>query len=999
MKTGRWTYVSNHGGIIFVTKVHKAKSFLYTSIYYQNVRGLRSKTDLFYNNLLNSDNDIIALTETFLISSVHDAELFPPGYVVLRKDRTEDAGWGGVLLAVRNNYSARLITDIDGISDDMEVLIVKLEYKCTKLLCCVVYLPPNYKDDQYLNVLNCLENAICKYSELDVLVLGDFNLNSCSAHVHHQFECFLQFCEIRQYNSIRNNHDGLLDLVLSGLSEPRVRVERAATALVPPDGYHPPLEVALALPRTRADAVPGPMQSHNVSPIPEWNFRKADFSALYASMARIDWGLVLNSDNVDVATEAFYIKLKECIADHVPIKRNRPPAVGKYIYPTWYTPEIVRTIETKYFHLKQYRKTNAEFNREMFRYYRRQAKYLIDIAYKRYKAGIERDITDDPTKFFNYVKSKRKDLRRPDDFTYHDRTVTGQDAANAFAEYFSSVFHSEVPRLDAEEAARDSAARRGDAHDAARVAVNTVSAADLRRAAKRLKPRSSAGPDGIPTFLARDCISVLESPLLYIYNLSLQHAMYPSYWKLSRVTPVPKSTAGSDVTGFRPIAVLSVFGKLFESIVDHLITQQITVKLDDAQHGFRRGRSTTTNHIVLVDYITEAMDARMQVDAAYFDFRKAFDLVDNDILLRKFADIGFTPRLLHFFASYLQDRRQYVKLAGFESQQYYTRSGVSQGSTLGPTQFLVMINDLPRVVSTAKCLMFADDIKLFHSVRDDNDRVQLQNDIDAISEWSENNRLEFNASKCVHISFARLRSPVATEYSLRGMPLHRTDEVRDLGLTLDNQLDFRQHIKTTCKRVSKTLGFIMRMASQFSTIKIAVMLYKAYIRSRLEFGAVVWAPDENKYISMLEKIQKKFARYIYKRQYGYYPYMYPSLFVSGMVGLHFLETRRKLLHVVHYYQLLNNKVDNASVLERMGLHVPRASGPAVGAAGGAGGAVAARRPQRLFAVPGVRTRRGANAPTARARTVLNKIMQETDDIDIFADSIGVFCRKVLGILS
>lgn len=115
----------------------------------------------FYNNVSSCSSDIITLTETFLNSSVYDAELFPPGFIVLRRDRAGEVGFGGTMLAVRDYLSASIISEVDGLTSDKEVLLAKIVFKNIKIIICVVYLPPSYNDKQYLSVLDCLENVIC----------------------------------------------------------------------------------------------------------------------------------------------------------------------------------------------------------------------------------------------------------------------------------------------------------------------------------------------------------------------------------------------------------------------------------------------------------------------------------------------------------------------------------------------------------------------------------------------------------------------------------------------------------------------------------------------------------------------------------------------------------------------------------------------------------------------------------------------------------------------
>lgn len=243
-------------------------------------------------------------------------------------------------------------------------------------------------------------------------------------------------------------------------------------------------------------------------------------------------------------------------------------------------------------------------------------------------------------------------------------------------------------------------------------------------------------------------------------------------------------------------------------------------------------------------YLVPHVDAGLQVDAAYFDFRKAFDLVDNDVLLSKMAKIGCTPKLLELFASYMKDRRQYVEYNGYHSEPYFVRSGVSQGSNLGPLKFIIMINDLPETVSEAKCLLLADNLKLLLAIKGNDDCQRLQQDINRVVEWSVRNKLQFNVTKCSIVTFSRAKKPLHFDYKVDGALIKREESVRDLGVKFDDKLTFREHIVNICKQAFKRLGFVIRTVKGFTNIKAISLLYNALIRSQLECNAVVWSPHE-----------------------------------------------------------------------------------------------------------------------------------------------------------
>ena len=185
--------------------------------------------------------------------------------------------------------------------------------------------------------------------------------------------------------------------------------------------------------------------------------------------------------------------------------------------------------------------------------------------------------------------------------------------------------------------------------------------------------------------------------------------MVPIFKKGDRLQPI----------NYRPISLTSITCKMLE----HIITSNIMQHLDshnilhDAQHGFRKHRSTETQLIQLIDNLAHNIDNRIQTDAILLDFQKAFDKVPHHRLLYKLKYYGISPQALNWVHSFLTNRTQQVLLEGNMSSSINVTSGVPQGSVLGPLLFLIYINDLPDYIqnnSTVK--LFADDTIIYHPI-------------------------------------------------------------------------------------------------------------------------------------------------------------------------------------------------------------------------------------------------------------------------------------------
>ena len=188
-------------------------------------------------------------------------------------------------------------------------------------------------------------------------------------------------------------------------------------------------------------------------------------------------------------------------------------------------------------------------------------------------------------------------------------------------------------------------------------------------------------------------------------------------------------------------------------------------------------------------------------------------------------------------------------------------SGIPQGSVLGPLLFVLYINDLPDSVRS-NILLFADDTKIFHQVSSKEDAIQLQKDIDALNNWSEKWLLKFNTDKCHVLTLGKIDNIMHTHrYTLYGDELEHVFEEKDLGVIIDMELTFDEHIATKIKKANQMMGLIRRTFS-FLDGDTFKKLYTSFVRPHVEYANPVWCPHLRKHIKMLENVQIRVTKLV-----------------------------------------------------------------------------------------------------------------------------------------
>ena len=221
--------------------------------------------------------------------------------------------------------------------------------------------------------------------------------------------------------------------------------------------------------------------------------------------------------------------------------------------------------------------------------------------------------------------------------------------------------------------------------------------------------------------------------------------------------------------------------------------------------------------------------------------------------------MGFGRQILDWLASFLSNRSQCVRIHDSLSKSISVTSGVPQGSHCGPILFVLFMNDLPDVIKSCKLLIFADDVKIFHTVETSIDSKGIQDDLNNFLKWCSINGLRVNSKKCFIITFARIQNKTVEKYVMGSDELERVDFIKDLGVIFDKELSFVQHVTKISLRALKSLGFICRTAKHFS-INTLKKLYCSLVRSHLEYASVVWSPIYDVHKFKLERVQNKFLR-------------------------------------------------------------------------------------------------------------------------------------------
>ena len=351
--------------------------------------------------------------------------------------------------------------------------------------------------------------------------------------------------------------------------------------------------------------------------------------------------------------------------------------------------------------------------------------------------------------------------------------------------------------------------------------------------------------------------------------------------KIAKVIPLFKKDNRHILDNYRPISLLPAVSKVIEKVVfiqvyDYFDKNRLFYK---NQYGFRKLHSTELASLEISDIICEGMDKGKIPLSIFLDLSKAFDTLDHQILLSKLKYYGLDNTALNWFKSYLTDRTQYVEFDNVHSETRTIKTGVPQGSILGPLLFIIYMNDIHIASDKFHAILYADDTNLVSSLCSFNVNISnngsqdvsnlsasINHELQQITHWLEINKLSLNIKKTKFMVFhyhQKNISKLIPDLSIYGHPIERVNQFNFLGLTIDENLNWHAHIQKISNRISRALGVLSRV-KRFLPKHILRLLYNSLILPHLQYSVLAWGSQNNR----LVKLQKRALRIISNSKYN-----------------------------------------------------------------------------------------------------------------------------------
>ena len=419
----------------------------------------------------------------------------------------------------------------------------------------------------------------------------------------------------------------------------------------------------------------------------------------------------------------------------------------------------------------------------------------------------------------------------------------------------------------------------------------------------KLNVRKATGFDGIPSKFLRIGAAPLAALISDIVNMSISECTFSDILKYAEIASLFKRLDSLKKENYRPVSVLTALSKIFENVFNMQMSQYFDLIFSNFLSGFRHKYSCQTTLVRMIEEWKEALDNGKMVGAVAVDLSKAFDSLPHGLLIAKLVAYGMDIKSCKLISSYLFNRYQRVKVGSSKSDWRQIKRGVPQGSTLGPLLFNVFINDIFFMKTDCSIFNYADDncLSLAGTTTAYIENT-LAKETEILKKWFKENSLEANPTKFQSMLISS-KGEKETDLSLviDGIEIDPANNIKVLGITIDQCLKFNKHIADMCSKAGRQLNVLQRLRGSLD-FDSHMAIYKTFIISNFNYCPLVWMFSSKKSLTNIENIQKRALRFVNN---DYTSSFQELLINSGVSGIRIMTLRSLAIEVYKCVKQIN----------------------------------------------------------------------------------------------
>lgn len=774
----------------------------------------------------------LSLSEHWLTSD--EVEAFNlHGYTVASYYTRPSVSGGGVINLIEYKNSFIILDKINKLSVEQHCEITAVELENYNLIIVTVYRSPAGNFEIFIDVINQVLSKLNLTK--NIVINGDFNVRFCS----------------------KNNHSATLcDLLLTyGLVQTIFENTRKKNCIdniftnVDPNLFKAYNINANLSDHDQAQIIELQIGSHKKIARIKTKLRpitRIGLFKMYNTLENVNWEFTKTDNDPDKLFNKFLTILRETFEQsfpevecYVPQNQNQPNV-------EWFTSELKTMREWLNFLLDTYKNNPTPALKAVISNFKINYKNEIKIAKQSANDLYVIQSTNPVKAMWNLVNAISKKDRE-----VIKSTLLPDDYNN----YFVNIAKTIIPHDLASTTATDYLHNiKIDCND--HLNLKEVSLNEMRDIIDSLRKSKSKDIYNFNVHIIKTLKNILISPLTDLVNLSFRHGKFPDALKLAKVVPIYKNGDQNDPTNYRPISLLPVISKIYETAIKTRISDffECNHLFTPNQFGFRKKKSTTSALTKFVNDTLNCFESGQYSVSLFCDLSKAFDCVQHDILIAKLKHYKLDVRFITLIKSYLENRRQVVYVDGTPSEIKTISHGVPQGSVLGPILFLIYANDLPANLPNTDVTLFADDTTITVKGTNLDDALRLSECAQSVAnDWFKANFLKLNADKTNTVIF-----------SLRDINCINPERTKFLGIYVDPTLNWSPHVVSVSHKISK-LTYLLRFLRNCMSTKIMLTVYFAHIQSQLTYGILLWGHTSS--CQRLFGMQRKIVRIIAGAKY------------------------------------------------------------------------------------------------------------------------------------